>query len=237
MKYITTAFLVIFNCASIHAQKKDSISIDSIDTKYHPLFSITTDLAQYGLFQPNIGFEYKIDTLAFGINVGLIEPSPIFAINPLANGQFTDPGTVYSGIAFRFYLKIYNKKHPYSYWSFQAVYKKEAFNNISFSDEYRDEILNTYTMSENGTVMGFEILHGNEITAKDENYTIDLFYGFGYHVRAMNYTISDENTSPTYPGPEYNGLTIALPGTYSSTFSTFTPVIGLRIGWNYLKKE
>jgi len=255
MKYYITLLAILMNCYFLQAQATDTTVVerstggfnrlaqDSTVIKhtdnptYSSLFSITTDLAQYGLFQPNLGIEINIDTISLGFNFGLVEPSPMFAVNPLADGQFTYPGTVYRGTAFRFYLKIRTKKHPYSYWCFQGVYKKIAFNNISFSDEYRDEILNTYTMDENSTVAGLDILHGNLIAGNDQGYTIDFFYGFGYHIRTRNYTIYNENSSPSYPGPEYNGLTIALPGTYQTVLSIFTPVVGFKVGFNYLKKK
>ena len=231
MKYSLITLLLLFNFTFSKAQKKDSVP-------KHILYTISTDLAQYALSQPNIDFEYTTSSsICAGINFGYIMPSLLFKINTLANGQFTEPGTVYSGIAIRLYLKFYGLRHFQNYWCIQGVYKSISFNNVSFEDTYGDAYWNNYTMSEQTSVVGIEILNGHESTTKNRVLNLDLFYGLGFHFRIRNYTITNATLSdPHIPGL-YPNKPIAYNGTYSGTLFLLTPVLGIKIGFNHLKKE
>jgi len=211
----------------------------------YTLFSITTDIAQYTLFQPNIGFEYRIvRPLTIGANAGLVFPSAVFAVNPLADGQFTFPGTVYRGYALRFYLKFYPSVQHKGYFCIQGVVKSVSFNDVSFTDQYNGDpdatfpSTNTYTMSEHTNIIGVEMLHGNGHLGPNKYLDIDMFYGFGIHLRFRNYTISNQAWG-TYgsSGADYQGGPIAHDGTYNNTLTLPTLIFGFRVGFNYLKKK
>lgn len=202
------------------------------------LFSITTDLAQYILFQPNIGVEYRINARFYaGINVGLVEPSSSFAVNPIANGQFTNPGTVYSGYAVRLYLKMFLSKRHIGYVSVQGVYKSLSFNNVNFYDQYGDAYGNNYTMSEHATTLGIDLFHGMELIRGKSIFNLDVFYGFGIHSRIRNYTISNQSFESGQIFIESEGKPIAYDGNYTNTLYNFTPVIGIRAGFKYGKRK
>jgi hypothetical protein len=202
----------------------------------HKLFSITTDLAQYLLLQPNVGMEYRINRLVtLGANFGWVEPSPIFAVNPLADGQFTDPGTVYTGYAIRFYGKLFLSRFQRSYFSVQGVYKAVSFNNVSFTDDYGDEATNTYTMSETAKVYGLEMLFGIETLGPRSYVDLDLFWGFGMHQRNRNYTISNATLGVNMVSGY--GEPVAEDGNHTDILGLVTPIGGMRVGFNYIKKK
>lgn len=216
----------------------NNLGIYGSEDSMQRVFSITTDLAQYTMIQPNIGFECRItENLTIGINAGLVVPSPMFAINPLADGQFTNPGTVYRGYALRFYFKLFPSMRHKGYWAIQGVYKSLAFNYISFADDYGDEYQNTYTMSEHSTVTGFDLLHGNDLIGPNRHFDIDLFYGIGVHPRNRNYTITNQSANFVYLPEDYSSEPVAYNGNYSNTLNIFTPVIGFKVGFNYIKKK
>ena len=199
----------------------------------HKVYSISSDIAQFFLFQPNLDFEYRVSrVLAIGANIGIVEPSLLYSQNPLVTAQFKDPGTVYQGTALRLFVKLYTHR---SYWCLQGVYKKLTCPATYFSDNFGD-VLNMYYMSEAETVFGLEFLHGHQLTKKGERFNADLFYGIGWHERFRSYTISDQ-TEVVSPGADMASAIIISPGNYTAYLSYLTPVIGLKFGWNQVKKD
>lgn len=256
MKYVITLFAIIMNCYFSQAQIIDSaasrnpskafnkVSGDTTNKK-HIAFSISTDLAQYALLQPNINFEYKISALrTLGVNFGQINPMAAFATNPVANGQFTDPGTVYRGYAIRLYIKIHDSLHPKRYWCIQGVYKSLYFNNRFFYDQYGDAYYSSYTMSENSQTTGLDVMRGYEFPLKDRHLDIDLFFGLGCHFRSRNYTINNESTNapinnsgqPELPS-EYRNDPLAKNGNFNDVVTIITPILGFKLGYNFLRKK
>lgn len=200
------------------------------------LFTVSTDLAQYFLGQPNIDFEYHVSYHnAFGVNLGYVSPCLLYAENPMATGgQYTDPGTVYNGAAIRIYYKYYPGHFHKSYWEVQGVYKNLSYNNTGFDDEYEEgAIRNVYNMNEKETVLGIELIHGNRITREGDKFYADIFYGGGIHQRNRAYQIYSQ-TLMVSPGADYQNLVMATPGYYTSVLNLVTPVIGIKLGWNYL---
>jgi len=209
-----------------------------VETRKHALFSISTDLVQYFLCQPNIDFQYRVSPqIDLGINLGLVEPSLVFAENPLTDIQYENPGSVYSGYAVRLYCKLFPNKYVKNYWSVQIVYKSLGYQNTGFNDNYNNgQLLNTYFMSEKAMVYGGEIMHGHRLSRQGEHLYVDLAYGLGLHQKFRNYTI----LSSSYifaPGKENSISTLAQPGAYYSTMSVITPVISFKLGWNYLTSQ
>jgi hypothetical protein len=222
--------------ATVDSSSNQNSSIEGIYPK-HKAFTISSDLAQYFLCQPNIDFSIRVLHQAeIGLNIGLVEPCLLFAQNPLTSAQYTEPGTVYSGIATRFYFKFYPGKAHKSYWDLQLVYKKLSYNNTGFNDQYGNSVLNIYTMNEHETVYGLEVMHGHELTHENEHFNVDVFYGVGFHERIRNYQVTSENVVIAQ-GSDYQNIAMAMPGSYSGTLSLFTPVLGLKFGWNYLKRN
>jgi hypothetical protein len=264
MKHFFTAVLVLISCQLLQAQTvvitggtnsttllnltpdaKPALAVDSPKTSEpiegiyprHKVFTVSSDLAQYFLCQPNIDLSIRLfHQGAIGVNLGLVEPCLLFAQNPLTSQQYTNPGTVYSGIATRLYFKFYPGKKHKSYWDLQLVYKKLSYNGVGFSDQYGNSVLNIYTMNEHETVYGLEAMHGHELTRENEHLNVDVFYGIGFHERLRNYQVTSENVVVA-PGSDLQNLAMAMPGNYSGTLSLFTPVIGLKFGWNYLKRN
>lgn len=262
MKYHFTALIFIICMGNVYAQnavptiivdpsgatytimlipqtQTDTAKQDQGKTYVNPakyaLFSISTDLMQYFLCQPNIDFQCRVSKqIDIGINLGLVEPSLVFAENPLSDIQYKNPGSVYSGYAFRLYCKLFPSKYVKNYWSVQIVYKSLAYQNTGFNDNYNGgQVLNTYYMSEKEMVYGGEIMHGHRLSKQGEHLYVDLAYGLGLHQKFRNYTI----LSSSYviaPGSENNVSTLAQPGIYYSAMSVLTPVVSLKFGWNYL---
>ncbi len=203
-------------------------------------FSVTTDLLQYFLLQPNVGIEFRVLPLFnVGSNFGLVYPSPLFTVNPLANGQFTYPGTVYSGYALRVYVKLFISRKQKGFFSFQGVYKSLHFNNLSCSDMYGDAYGNTYNLNEQTTTIGLDILYGTQLTKIDNTVDVNMFFGWGIHNRNRNYTVTNQAFGNFGQPPPYEsqGRPIAYNGNYSESLVLFTPVLGLRFGFSYVKKK
>jgi len=266
MKYYFSAIAILFSCVLLQAQtviisgfdmhsnvidltgKSQAVPDSSKNSKYQPfygdnapshkVFTISSDLTQYFICQPNIDFAIRVlRKEEIGLNIGIVEPCLLFAQNPLASEQYTDPGTVYKGIATRLYFKFYPGVAHKSYWELQLVYKKLSYTSTGFSDDYENSsVLNTYNMNEQESVYGIELMHGNELTKENQHINIDFFYGAGFHERVRNYQVTSQEIFIA-PGADLQNLAMATPGSYSGTLSLFTPVIGLRFGWNYLKRN
>ncbi len=186
-------------------------------------FSISTDLLQYLVYQPNIGFEYRRKKFAWGINFGVVHPDPTFYVNPLADGQYTWPGTLYNGEALRAYWKVFFKNNPSSYFCVQAEYKYLWYNNGSFMDMPNgDEFQVNYTMNEKATALGIDVLLGKEWLAFKIMH-FDIFYGIGYHVKYREFTVVTSNFP--YPG-DWMPL-----GSYKGSVSYPAPILGLKGGF------
>jgi hypothetical protein len=232
----------------IHFDKADSLPQKHVNYKNDEYFIISTDLAQDAFFQPNLGVDHKLNrSLSIGLNVGYLIPSPLFRVNPLANGQFTDPGTVYRGLTLRLNIKFYlNKDKPGNYFCLQAVYKYLEIADERMGDDYGDEAYNDYDITEKTNTLGADAIFGH-ITG-DENSTIcaDLFFGIGAHFRIRNYTIFNDNsfgfvyTPPGTPGytppTEFEGQPIAYNGTYNVVTPIFAIVLGVKFVFRYSKK-
>jgi hypothetical protein len=207
------------------------------------VFAITTDIAQYFLSQPNIGVEFKLARPLFiGINGALIIPSPLFGVNPFANGQFTNPGLIYKGYALRLYIKLYMPKKTKQYWCLQGVYKSLSVNNFSEVDYDGDNVLDAYAISEKASTYGVDLFHGNEFFGNENRFILDFFYGIGVHFKNRNYSISNSSFGYLYGGTpgspsSIDNQPVAYDGNYSTILIIVTPEIGLRIGFNYLKKK
>jgi len=243
----------------LHAQIHDSLSQSKpIDSSKQACFhkhiigtiAASTDLAQYIFQQANICVEYKWNRMTIGIYGGIIKPDPTFFVNPLANGQYKLPGTVYTGYALKLYFKYFSKEGPINYWCAQLECKPEWYNNQNFRD-----ILNTgqdypyyaiddyYTMNEKTTVLGIDMLHGHEFEINNFLH-IDLFYGLGLHDRIRDYTVTSSTLLGSYtqsstPQSPYNGNCpgYLIPGTYIGYVWNFTPVIGVKLGIFYPVKK
>lgn len=199
----------------------------------------STDALQDFFPQPNLNIEYAWSHNAIGLYTGLILRSANFAVNPFANGQYTDPGTVYNGWAFKLYYKLYDKKWPNHYWCIQAVYKPEWFNNELFFDETKpDEATVSYTMSEKASVYGIDILRGYELVSKT-HFHLDFFFGVGLHYHVMNYNVTslDAQGYLSSPAKGYaDGGYYIYSGSNTLNVLIPTPVMGLKIGFELLKK-
>jgi hypothetical protein len=223
----------------IYMPCKDSLQIkqaskdDSIERQSH--FSVSTDLAQCGMFQPNIGIEYRKGTLAFGLNVGYVFPLGYDSVNFLANGQYKLPAPIYYGEAVRLYFKHYSSGSPF-YWSVQAVVKDLWYNNRGFSDHYYvgsndNPLIINYTMSEKATVLGIEALVGYDARLGN-HFRIDCFGGLGFHERIRVYDITWSSADTWLQRfPQYT------PGTYHDNIGYPTPVFGLKLKYSFIRKK
>ena len=218
---------------SIH--KADSIRMNEPPPR---AIAISTDGLQYIIPQPNINIEYIWNRMAIGAYAGIIMPTDEFAVNPIADGQFTDPGTIYNGWAFKLYYKWYDKKWPKHYWCLQFEYKPEWFSNHDFYDQPEEELHVYYTMSENATVYGYDLLRGYEYGEKDAMH-LDFFYGIGFHYRVMNYDVTSLSANGGYNGTNtvtYMNYSISL-GHHTGYLFLPTPILGLKFGLNFLIKK
>lgn len=196
--------------------------------------SLSTDATQYILMQPNINVEYDWNRIALGLYAGIIKPDPLFEIDPLADGQYKLPGTVYNGLALKLYLKYYDEFKPFAYWCVQGICKPESFSNIDFTDAaIQDEYTISYNMSESSIVLGFDFLRGYELDESIENCPIhiDFFFGIGFHDRFSNYNISESSSSELLT--ETGRVFQPQNGNYTNSVFYPTPVIGLKLGFNY----
>jgi hypothetical protein len=106
---------------------------------------------------------------------------------------------------------------------------------VSYSDFYGDGYgSNSYTMSERANTFGLDFLHGNEFNPFSKYFDIDLFYGLGVHERFRNYNISNQSYFG-FINPSNSD--IAYDGNYTNVLTIVTPVVGLRVGFNYVKKS
>jgi hypothetical protein len=193
-------------------------------------FSVSTDLMQYAVYQPNIGVEYRRGKFAYGLNIGIVYPDPMFYINVLANGQYLWPGMVYKGTALRAYWKyFYNKNKPSTFFCVQAECKYLWYNNTSFVDDPGGEDIDVnYTMDEKATALGIDALFGHEY-APYKIMHIDLFYGIGYHIKFREFTVVTSTN-------QYSGGYMPL-GSYKGTVSYPAPIAGVKIGFNIFGKK
>ncbi|HXB13398.1 MAG TPA: hypothetical protein VNZ45_15530 [Bacteroidia bacterium] len=255
MRRLLLLILTSFQFLALKAQNKDSSHVNIIifqqnkpDTShsqkgyYHgegnyiegDYFLLNTDLAQYPLAQPNLGIEYRHNKFAWGINFGVIYPDPLFNVNPLANGQYIWPGTVYYGDAIRVYWKIFtNPNKPANYFSLQAEYAYVWYNGASFLDLPNNMLTVNYTMNETANIAGFDIIHGHEF----ESFKVmglDVFYGVGLHFKVRNYSVVSENVTtscssiPAYVTPDV--------GSYKSVLTIPEIIFGVRFGFNFLHR-
>jgi len=216
------------------SQKVDSSTLNKpVPISAEKVIAISTDGMQYILDQPNICIEYMWNRFSIGVYAGIIIPDANFEVNPFANGQYTNPGTVYSGAAFKLYFKCYDVKKTNHYWAIQLECKPEYFNNTDFYDEpVHDEVLVSYTMNEKATVLGIDLLRGYELR-KPNILHLDFFYGFGLHLKNRDYTVSSSNTTGGMGGQKY----MPTDGIYQTVAADFTPVVGLKLGLNYIIKK
>jgi hypothetical protein len=220
---------------SIH--KADSIRENA---PFPRAIAISTDAMQYIIPQPNFNIEYIWNHQAIGFYTGLIQPLSFFAVNPIADGQYTDPGTVYNGWAFKLYYKWYDKKRPKHYWCMQLEYKPEWFNNLSFYDQTSEEQTVDYTMNEKAAVYGYDLLRGFEYGEQDAMH-LDFFFGIGFHYRVMNYDVTSLNSNGFYGNnnntPIGDGTSTISLGNHTAGFLLPTPIVGLKFGLNFLMKH
>ncbi len=236
MKYTLLTIAFLLSCIYGISQGQGNTPQTDKDSVGCKVISISTDGMQYILNQPNISIECAWDRYSIGLYGGIVIPSHLFAVNPLAAGQYTNPGTVYSGAAFKLYFKYYEAKKLNHYWAIQLEYKPEYFNNVSFYDEVvQDEVVDNYTMNEKTTVFGIDLLRGYELNELSIPNVIhaDFFFGFGVHVRDRDYTVISNTYSGGFGGREY----MPYVGTYKASVVNYTPVIGLKIGFNYFTKK
>jgi hypothetical protein len=210
------------------------------------VFSVSTDLAQDAFYQPNLGVDYKINKyLTAGINAGYLFACPLFAVNPLADGQFTYPGTVYSGPTLRINIKLYfgfDNENFRNYVGLQGVYKSISFNNVQFTDDYGDEDYNEYNMSERTSTFGGDLIFGHNFEKRGSRVGFEFFMGIGLHERFRNYTISNElfnGYPPAYgntPPSVIQGQGVASNGNYNIDETVYPVIIGLKLSFKYFKK-
>lgn len=234
MKHRLIAILLVVSCALAKGQR-GSIAHEVGDTNTtRKAIAISTDAVQYVFNQPNINIEYVWKRFSAGLNIGIIRPDPAFAVNVLSNGQYLWPGTVYHGIAFRLSFKYFDMKHQKRYWGAFLVCKPEWYKNVSFYDmtDPTEETGVDYTMNENATVLGIELVRGHELGYNNAMH-IDFFYGLGFHDKLRNFTV----TSMSTPTGERDGSGILDLGNYKGSVSYLTPVLGLKFGLNYLFKK
>ncbi len=240
IKCLLIVVTILLGTCESFGQNKDSTAQNNVATNavQTPIpktikgaIAISTDAMQYILpVQPNINIEYIWNGMAIGFYAGLVYPDANMTVNPFASGQYTMPGTVYYGKAFKLYFKNYDIKRPKRYWSAQFECKPQWFNNVNFMDQPAgDESQVYYTMSNKTTVLGLDMLRGHEYGEQNILH-IDFFYGIGVHDRISTSVI----TSSSRPfGIDGDG---AL-GTYKGYIWYLTPVIGLKFGFNYLIKD
>jgi hypothetical protein len=210
--------------------KSDSIAQQGLAERVGSrTISISTDAMQYIMPQPNINIEYAWNRMAIGLYGGIIRPDFGTEVNTFANGQYTLPGNVYYGKAFKLYFKYYDSRKPNRYWCAQLICKPEWYNNQSFMDMPQEELRAYYTMNEICTVWGLDLLRGHELAGKNIVH-VDFFYGIGIHDRMRTYTVTSSNTAYPYYG--YMQL-----GTFKGYIMYPTPVIGLKLGFNYSRKR
>jgi hypothetical protein len=215
--------------------EKDSASKATLQTRIvkdtliqKKYFTVSIDVAQYVMLQPNIGIEYRRNNLEFGLNFGLVFPWRD-SVNILANGQYKWPAPIYYGEAFRAYCKFYNPKKIHRYWAVQAVVKTLWYHNRGFMDQPDgDESQVYYTMSENATVLGIDVLNGKECRMSDEMH-LDIFWGVGFHDRLRTFEVTKSSDG----GP---GSYLPL-GTYKGYIDYLTPVFGMKLGFSFLHKQ
>jgi hypothetical protein len=218
-------FLIIFCFADLLASAQETHVSDLPPTIEY--ISLTTDLAQYVFNQPNVGLAFRKNSYELGMNFGLIQPTELFAVNILADGQYKWPGTVYSGDILRPYVKYFAcSSHHISYWGAQITLEYEWFNNVTFYDypEGGDYPQFDYTMNEKTFVWGISIFHGHEWKVF-KVFNIDLFYGLGFYDKIRNFTV-------TYSTNPYYGSYLAE-GAYKGSLSYCTPIVGLKLGFCY----
>ncbi len=184
-------------------------------------FSITTDVAQYILYQPNIGIGFRWNGSVIEINAAKIYPGQLYSDNPFANGQYSFPGLVYQGEAFRVNYKHFIRNHPKRYISAQAMYKHEWFNNVNFTDAYNGDNSLEYTMNEKTNVVGLDISEGI-IIGKNSWYHLDFSVGLGLHDRLRNFDVTSVTNLTAGPGL----------GNYNGYIWYVTPVFSFKAGFN-----
>ncbi len=213
-RFASILILLIITCNS-RAQVHDSIKE----------FSITTDIAQYVLYQPNVGIGFQYNRSVFEINAGIIYPEPLFSVNPFVNGQYTAPGLVYKGESFRVNYKYLLHNHPKWYISEQTMYKNESFNNFEFTDAYNGDNGYSYTITNEKTkVFGLDMLV-DLILGENSWYHLDFSAGLGMHDRLRNFDVTSVTMLNVGPGL----------GAYTGYIWYITPVIGIKAGFNFLK--
>lgn len=228
MKNIVCLFcsLLLVVCSSICLAQKDADT-----TKFNHRLALHTDVMLNLLNEKNIGAEIKLhQRISIGASYARVMPSYYFGDHIFIASHHKFPPRIFDGFALRAYFKYYLPPKYGFYFQLTALYKDAGYGFSRVFDGAGDKgSLTSIRTNERAKIYGAYLLAGQEFVIAKYGF-IDMFFGLAYRYRIRTYTTISSISTKYWGRPESLG-------TFTVSQHYFAPVIGLKLGFCYQKKQ